>query len=339
MTDQPGIAALRGRAREGPFTARLPAQVEAVASKESATGKPYFELRLRDAQGSLTLRAWHDSQPFEACGSLAQGEAVLIEGEFFWNGGFGLDARRWTLSRMPEEMAGEFFSGGREAKERAEKALDEIRGFLASIHDPRLRALGESFLREHAGRFGRAAAARANHHARRGGLLEHTLQMLRAASALCEAYPHLNRDLLLAGTLLHDSGKLWETCPPEKGFDVPREPRGEMLGHIVIGIELVNTLWRSLDLAPWKELSPPSEDVRLHLLHLLASHHGQLEYGSPVEPKTPEAIALHHLDNLDAKLEMLSRAQEELPEVAPGIRDRVRALNIHPVKPLPKFSG
>ena len=161
--------------------------------------------------------------------------------------------------------------------------------------------------------------------------------MMRSAAAICGAYPVLNRDLLLTGVLFHDCGKLWEMCPPEAGFEIPRELRGELLGHISIGVEVVNSLWRKLPLDEWKALQPASEEVRLHLLHLIASHHGELQFGSPVEPKTPEAIALNMVDNLDAKLEMLAMAYARQPEIAPGIHERAKPLNTSPVKPLGIF--
>jgi 3'-5' exoribonuclease len=194
--------------------------------------------------------------------------------------------------------------------------------------------LAERFLAEHGDRFRRAAAARRLHHARRGGLVEHTAQMMRAASALAAVYPGLNRDLLLVGTLLHDCGKLWETCPPENGFSPPFDPLGELLGHIPIGIELANHLWRSLPLGDWRDLEPGSEEVRRHLLHLIAAHHGALEFGSPVVPKTPEAWALHHIDNLDAKLEVLDAGYRTAAQVGPGIFERVRPLTAEFVAPL-----
>ena len=156
--------------------------------------------------------------------------------------------------------------------------------------------------------------------------------MMRCADAICTAYPSLNRDLLIAGVLVHDCGKLWEMCPSETSFEIPRDLRGELLGHISIGIEVVNALWRKLPLENWKDLTPPSEEVRLHLLHLIAAHHGELQFGSPVEPKTPEAIALHFIDNLDARLEMIFSSYQRLVEVAPGVFERVRGLNVSPVR-------
>jgi 3'-5' exoribonuclease len=328
------ISELRAKVRETPVPARVFAQAAEVLRRESANGKPYYELKLRDAGDALLLRAWNDTPAFFSCEKLSAGAALEISGEFQVNGQFGLEGRRWTIRGLNEEETEALFSA---TQGTTVASMDYVAAQVASLTDPRLKALSEAFLRDFGPRFARASAARAHHHARRGGLADHTAQMLRSAAAVCEIYPSLNRDLLLTGTLFHDAGKLWETCPPERGFEIPRELRGELLGHITIGIELINSLWRSLPLEDWKDLSPPSEDVRLHLLHLIAAHHGQLEFGSPVEPKTPEAIALNAIDNLDAKLEMLFQAATTQPEVAPGILDRIRPLNINPVVPLPKF--
>jgi 3'-5' exoribonuclease len=165
--------------------------------------------------------------------------------------------------------------------------------------------------------------------------------MTRLASAVCQAYPALNRDLMIAGVLFHDSGKLWENSLPPNGFTMPFYEPGEMLGHITIGIELVNTLWRKLMETPeakaWESLQPASEDVRMHLLHLLASHHGELQYGSPIVPKTPEAWALHHVDNMDAKLEMMFAGYPAAKALAPRIFERVRPLPGNLIAPLAKY--
>ncbi|PYI46386.1 MAG: hydrolase, partial [Verrucomicrobia bacterium] len=210
-----------------------------------------------------------------------------------------------------------------------------------TITDPRLYGLCETFLNEWGDRFRRTAAARNYHHARRGGLVEHTGQMMRVAKEIAPLYPQLNLDLLIAGTLFHDSGKLWENALPENGFVMNFDERGELVGHISIGLELVNALWRKLsaeNAEMWKNLVPASEDVRLHLLHLIASHHGEKELGSPVFPKTPEAMTLHYIDNLDAKLEMFAAGYMTAKPLAARILDRVRPLpgNVL-VKSLEKF--
>ncbi len=328
------IARLRQDCRTGPLNARIRGQVDELSKKESANGKPYWELKLRDSSDALTLRAWTDTAAFDSCEETDRGACVEIEGEFLINGAFGLDGRRWRMRLLSAVEAKELFAGTPEETAALENDIADIRKMVESLLDPRLQSLCLLFLEEYESRFKRAAAARVNHHAHRGGLLRHTAQMMRSATALCGVYTHLNRDLLLAGVLFHDSGKLWEMCPPELGFEMPREIRGELLGHISIGIELVNALWRKLPLDEWKSLSPASEEVRLHLLHLVASHHGELQFGSPVEPKTPEAILLHFVDNIDARLEMFAMAYDKQPEIAPGIHERARALNTSPVRPL-----
>ena len=213
---------------------------------------------------------------------------------------------------------------------------------MKAIGDPRLRALGEAFLGEFGDRFRRTAGARSYHHARRGGLVEHTAQMMRVAAQIAPLYPQLNLDLLLAGILFHDSGKLWENHLPETGFTMGFDERGELMGHISIGLELVNSLWRKLLASPeagaWSSMSPASEDVRLHLLHLIGAHHGEPQFGSPVSPKTPEAMALNYIDNLDARLEMFAAGYLVAKPIAERIYDRVRPLPGNLVKPLAKFA-
>jgi len=162
---------------------------------------------------------------------------------------------------------------------------------------------------------------------------------MRTGCLIADLYPQLNRDLLLSGILLHDSGKLWENSLPENGFTMPYNETGELLGHINIGIELINALWRKLDLTQWAGLDPDSEDVRMHLLHLIASHHGEQAFGSPVVPKTPEAHALHHIDNLDAKLEMVFSGYQTATALGPRIYERVRPLSGNLIQPLGKFAA
>jgi 3'-5' exoribonuclease len=212
---------------------------------------------------------------------------------------------------------------------------------VEAITDPRLRLLGQTFLKEHGEKFRRAAAARDYHHARRGGLLEHTAQMMRSGAALATAYPALNWDLVRAGILFHDCGKLWELDYPAQGFVSPMTTIGELLGHITVGIEVVNKLWRGLESSPEFAApgQPPREAVREHLLHLIASHHGQKEYGAPVTPRTPEAWMLHHIDNIDAHLEMLALTYAEKAQTGPGIYDYRRPLEGRAVAPLPKWEG
>lgn len=336
------IAALKRIAlAEGRAEGEVHAQIESLHRKETRDGKPFFEVNFADSEAKLTLRAWSDAPAFAACERLSGGEFVAVEGEFTQSGNFGLDAKRWKLRPLTDEERAALLGGSPAVRERQAADFAHIEQTIASLGDPRLRALGQLFLADYGERYRRAAAARGNHHARRGGLVEHVAQMMRSADAICSAYPLLNRDVLLAGVLFHDCGKMWENGLPADGFAMPFDELGELLGHITIGIELVNALWRKLlatpEAAAWKDIAPSNEDVRLHLLHLLAAHHGELQFGSPVPPKTPEAWALHYVDNLDAKLEMMAGAYANGKQLAARIRERVWPLSGNPVLPLRKF--
>ena len=331
------IANLKRAAMDGRVEAAIHGQVESVARKETRDQKPYWELVIADAESKITLRAWSDTPVFALCEQMSRGDFLEVTGEFVHNGAFGTDARRWTCRPLGEEERAALLEGPAGLREKQKVDYEFIVRSIDSLGDPRLRALGLAFLNDWGDRFRRTAAARNYHHARRGGLVEHTAQMMRSAEAVTTAYPQLNRDLLIAGVLFHDCGKLWENVMPENGFTMPYSETGELLGHIPVGIELVNALWRKLDLTPWAGLEPASEDVRLHLLHLIAAHHGEKQFGSPVDPRTPEAFALHHIDNLDAKLEMLAAGYENAPQIGPGIFERVRPLPGNIVRPLGKF--
>lgn len=317
--------------------ATVAGQVEGLTRKETAAGKPYYELLLRDALGTLTLRAWNDRPSFTACQELSAGSFVKVSGNFS-QGSFGLDAPQWSLESISEEEIAALLEGSSEQQASNEATYQAVVGAVAELQDPRLKQLCDQFLNQYGTRFRRAAAARNNHHARRGGLLDHTARMIQSAQALLRVYSNLNSDLLITGILFHDVGKLWETCPPAQGFGIVPDLRGALMGHLSIGIEIVNALWRDLPKEDWEQLEPSSEEVRLHLLHLIAAHHGQLEFGSPVLPKTPEAIALHLIDNLDARLEMFDEAYEKGQETSPGIFEWSRPLAVAPVAPLKSLS-
>jgi 3'-5' exoribonuclease len=334
------ISELKRAARESsPVEASVHAQIEKITLREASNGKPFRELQFRDSADSMTLRAWNDTDAFEAASALEPGAFVAVEGVFGHSAAFGLDAKRWEISRLDDTAVESLLIGSSERKAHLDRCDAVMTEAVTSITDLRLRALCGRFLEQYGARFRRSAAARGNHHARRGGLLEHTSRMMESALALCGVYPELNRDLVIAGVLFHDAGKLWETCPPERGFGIVPELRGELLGHLSIGIELINTLWRDLPKEGWEILAPASEDLRLHLLHLVASHHGQLEFGSPVLPKTPEAALLHFIDNIDARMEMFFSAYGSAPEDHAQPLEWVRALGVSPVRQLPFRGG
>src|SRR5205809_7855199 len=320
--------------------ARVHVQVENAAPRLTREQQPYCELVLADACDRMTLRVWSDHPAYKACSALTTDNFVELSGEFHRHQQYGLEARKWTVRPLIDQEKNELLQGPADLRVKQNADWEFIGQTIQTIVDPRLRELCDVFLTEWGARFRRAAAARKYHHARRGGLVEHTAQMMRVAREIAPTYPQLNLDLLSAGILFHDSGKLWENQFSETGFVMDYDELGELVGHISIGLEIVNSLWRRLSAEnadAWKTYSPSSEDVRLHLLHLIGSHHGEKQLGSPVEPKTPEAMALHYIDNLDSKLEMFAAGYLTAQPLAPRIFDRVRPLPGNLVKSLEKF--
>ena len=329
---------LKATADATPQPHLIRAQVASLALKKTKSDKDYLELGLGDGGDTVTLRFWLDHPLFPVVQRLTARAWVELSGDWTQNQ-FGLDLRPGAALRVLEAAeAAELLAGPESLRQRQAEDFAHITATVQGLADPRLRAVSTRFLEVHGDRFRRTAAARDYHHARRGGLVEHVAQMMRSAEALAGAYPHLNRDLLLAGVLFHDCGKLWENCYQADGFIMPYEERGELLGHITMGIELVNRLWREVADTPaaadWAVLVPATDEVRLHLLHLIASHHGEPAFGSPVVPKTPEAVVLHHVDNIDAKLEMFAEGYATSPPLAKNILERRRPLPGHLVRPL-----
>lgn len=320
------------------------AQLESVVQKTTKTNKPYYELKFVDAEGSLLLRAWNDSAAFDAAAGAKARECYAVMGEFYVNAERNsVDTRDFTFRPLNPTETEALLAGSGELRERQEKDYADIVRMIGQVRDPRLRALGQIFLERFGDRMKRTGAARRNHHARRGGLVEHVAQMMRTGVQICVAYPNLNRDLIVTGVLFHDVGKLWENAYAAKGFTMPYTEGSELISHIPVGMELVNKLFRELLDSPaandWQSMEPASDRVRLHLLHLVASHHGELAFGSPVVPKTPEAYALHYIDNLDAKLQMVSEAYEKAAELGKNVYEKVWPLPGNLVRPLDHFSG
>ena len=152
-----------------------------------------------------------------------------------------------------------------------------------------------------------ATGAKTVHHAYAGGLLEHTLCVARTCLALCDLYPRLDREVLLVAAILHDLGKAWELS---SGLTTDYTDEGRLLGHIQLGLSRVEPF-----LARARDLDPA---LVLHLKHLIISHHGELEFGAPRRPKTPEAFILHFADNIDAKMNTIAGAFAEIEGDAPA---------------------
>lgn len=335
------LAQLKQVAGTQPQLYRVQAQVESTSEKQTQQGKPYYEVKLTDGEESLVWRVFDGNPLFLEASKAARQAWIELTAQWVDTGKYGLDPKNAVMRTLTTDEVQLLLAGTEEARQRQLQDYGEIATRIGALKDPRLLGLAELFIQKFGERFRRTAAARKNHHARRGGLVEHVAQMMRAAGALCSVYPQLNEDLMIAGVLFHDCGKLWENAYADNSFTMPYSLNGEMLGHIPMGMELVNKLWRELLDGPasegWLHLEPASEMVRLHLLHLIGSHHGEHAFGAPVLPKTPEAVALHHIDNIDAKLEMFRRGYETGTALGNGIFERVFPLQANLITPLERF--
>jgi 3'-5' exoribonuclease len=336
------IREVKQLAAAAPAGAEVRVQVETAQVKPTKSGGEFLEMKLSDAEDHFTLRVWSDAPGYAVAREVKAGTFLSLSGEWAVSQ-YGLEPRQPKMRPLEEDERTALLAGPPALRERQAQDWEDIGAFMAAVADPRLRTLALEFLREFGERFRRTGAAREYHHARRGGLVEHVAQMMRTAAAICGAYPAVNRDLVMTGVLFHDCGKLWENCYAEHGFTMPYSEPGELMGHIPLGIELVNRQWRKLmdspEAAGWAALTPGSEEVRLHLLHLIGSHHGEYQFGSPVLPRTPEAIVLHHVDNIDAKLEMMFSAYGKALPLGRNIFERQRPLPANLVRPLEHFTA
>ncbi len=268
--------------------------IKSCDKKISSKKSPYLDMVLTDKGGEISAKIW-DYSP-ERHGEYGVGDIVKVKGTIDqWNGASQLriDRIRPKMSTDPVTME-ELVAG---TPISAEDMLDEIRRVIGGFSNQSLARL-VTYLVDNAGDgFLTNSAALRMHHAMRGGLIYHTYSMLQAATALCNVYPFLNRDLVLGGIIVHDLGKLSEISYAPTGLAMEYTPKGNMTGHLVGGA--INIALAA------KELGIDDECVTL-LQHIVLSHHGIPEFGSPIPPMFPEAQVVATIDKLDAELyEML----------------------------------
>jgi 3'-5' exoribonuclease len=271
--------------------------------RANRNGNLFLQLELRDRTGTIGARLWNAGEPLFR--SFEAGDFLLVKGKVQLFQG-ALQMILSSLGKVPGEKVdlADFLP---HTEKDVSKLYERLRGLLRKLDNLHLRALAESFLLDEGftQAFCKAPAGVRNHHAYLGGLLEHVVTMLDAADRLAPLYPELDRDLFLMGVFLHDVGKVRELTY-DRSFGYSDE--GQLLGHLVIGSEMVGVM-AGRAAALTGEPFPP--ELLLRLKHLILSHHGTHEFGSPRLPMTPEAIAVHYLDNLDAKLHAFTREIRE----------------------------
>jgi 3'-5' exoribonuclease len=277
--------------------------VQARERKIARTGSAYLDLDLRDASGVVRAKLWdcdRHALDFEV------EDIVAVEGVVEdYQGTLQIRVRK--ISRCPPDEVDLFDylpRSRRDPEEMYATLIDRLRRvpegplrmlLLTIMEDPSL-----------AEKYKRAPAAMSYHHAFLGGLLEHVLSLVQLGDQVCDHYEFLRRDLLLAGLVLHDVGKI-EELSFSRGFRY--STRGQLLGHISIGLEMVQEKMRQIPGFP--------PELKGQIEHMILSHHGKLEFGSPKEPVFPEALLVHFLDEMDSKLEAM-RAQYVTDQDRPG---------------------
>lgn len=266
--------------------------VESVNFKQARNGSHFLQLVLRDFTGSVRALRWESNH--EEYRQLERNPFLLATGrveEYQGNKQIILDEINSLSADDAKVNPEEFLPRTRHS---IPDMTTELRDIIASIPHTEVRMLVETVLARPGlwERFQQAPAGKVMHHAYIGGLLEHVLSMAKLAERVLDHYPWLDRSMLLAGVMLHDIGKT-EELTYDTGFGYSDE--GQLIGHIVIANSWIDEAARELG-------DRVSVDVVREIKHIVLSHHGKLEFGSPRVPATAEALALHYLDNLDAKL-------------------------------------
>jgi 3'-5' exoribonuclease len=262
--------------------------------RPNRNGNLYLQVELSDRTGAISARMWNASDADYR--SFEDGDLVRVEGATqIYQGGLQLIATSVCRARADEVDMADFMSLTPADIDRLALRLAEL---LRSMQDLPLRNLAECFLTDDdfMGRLARSPAGIKNHHAYPGGLLEHVVNLMEVADSVAGHYSILNRDLLVMGVFLHDMGKV-EELSSDRGFAYT--DAGQLLGHVVLAVTMLD---KKLTQAEELLGEPLPEETVLRLKHMIISHHGEYEYGAPKLPMTLEAIALHQLDNLDAKL-------------------------------------
>jgi 3'-5' exoribonuclease len=270
-----------------------------VEDRTDKTGKPYLSLVLGDKSGTIVARVWNDI--LKKCpGPFAAGDFVGVKGQVdSYKQELQINVKYLETEESIRSRGGDLSAFDPELLIQATVRPQPCgRSWqVAEIRLPPL-AVGPKVLDRYQ-EFLVCPAALRYHHPYLGGLLEHTWFVTRHALASLSLYPELNRDLVLAGAILHDLGKVKELAnPPAPERTVP----GHLLGHIVLGWEMVRAAAQGLEF--------PDPTLLVQLEHIILSHHGSMEFGSPILPKTREALLVNFLDDLDAKLKMMSQHLE-----------------------------
>ncbi len=271
--------------------------VQSKEVRQKKTGEPYLSLVVADRSGELDAKMWDNVA--EVMDTFERDDFVRLKGlvQVYQNRP-QLTIHKVTRVDDSDVDFTDFFPA---SQRNAEEMWSELRALVSELKNPHLKLLLDGLLDdpEIARRYKLAPAAKFIHHAYLSGLLEHVLSLVQLCRLVAARYTNIDGDLLVAGAILHDLGKIHELSY-DRSFGYSNE--GQLLGHIVIGLRMVDERIATI----------PGFPPRLRTLveHMILSHHGELEFGSPKVPMFPEALLLHYLDNLDSKMECMRTAAE-----------------------------
>lgn len=268
-------------------------------SAETRNGKPYDNLLLQDKTGTLDGKVWDPNS--NGIADYAENDFIEVFGDVItYNNNLQLNIRQIRKASEGDYIPADYMPT---TDKSTDGMYQELLGYINKIENPYLRQVVEFyFVKDEAfeKKFKAHSAAKSVHHGFSGGLLEHTLSVVKFCEYMVGAYPILNRDLLYTAAICHDIGKIKELSSfPENDYT----DDGQLLGHIVIGVEMMSDAVRSIPGFP--------ERLASELKHCIIAHHGELEYGSPKKPALAEALALNFADCADAKMQTLTEIFKE----------------------------
>lgn len=263
-------------------------------SAETRNGKPYDNLTLQDKTGTLDGKVWDPNS--SGIADYEEKDYIEVYGEVIsYNNNLQLNIKQIRKAAEGEYVPADYMPT---TDKNPERMYQELLSYIGKISNTYLRqAVEYYFVKDEAfiKKFKAHSAAKSVHHSFSGGLLEHTLSVVKFCEYMAGAYPILNRDVLFAAAICHDIGKVRELSPfPDNDYT----DDGQLLGHIVIGVEMINDAVRQIPGFP--------ERLASELKHCIIAHHGELEYGSPKKPALAEALALNFADCADAKMQTLT---------------------------------
>jgi 3'-5' exoribonuclease len=267
---------------------------------EDKNGRTYLSLKLIDSSGEIDAKVWAEALASLGVVKFKVGDVVSIDASVSEYRG----QSQLTISSLHKLADGDYEASDliRAATRPVEEIYKEVLKFIGEIEDKTLHKLISEIITEHKDLFVKTPAAKSNHHNHYGGLVEHVLEMLKSAERLLELYPQANKDLVYAGILMHDLGKVIEL--ENLGFSYDYSFEGKLIGHIAIGLEILDK-HVFLNYKDYKDFYHSENYVLLK--HIILSHHGKLEYGSPIVPKTIEAIIVSRVDDLSSQTQFYKR--------------------------------